>query len=111
MAAESGHCWLLRCPGSARGGCSRHRASAAAARGFLGCGSRALERAGFSSFSAWPLEREFSSYGAPAWLLLGTWHLPGPEVKPTFPAWRVDSHPLSHQHRLGEKSEPKGCGG
>ena len=78
------------------------------ARAFSSCGERGLlsslrcagfslqwllllwsmgsRRTGFSSCGSWTLERRLSSCGARAYLLRGTWDLPGPGLEPVFPA-------------------------
>ena len=56
--------------------------------GFSCCRAWVLRHAGFSrcSTSRWALECGFSSYDARASLPHGMWNLPGPGIKPVFPA-------------------------
>ena len=70
--------------------------SAAAARGFISHGSWVLEHAGFSSWA----------HGLGCSLARGIF--PDQRLNPCPLHWQVDSHPLCHQHHLGQKSEPKG---
>ena len=52
----------------------------------LGCALQYLRRAGSGAADSRAPERRLSSCGTQAWLLLGTWDLPGPEIEPQSPA-------------------------
>ena len=60
------------------GGLSCWRAWAPGCRGFSSCGS-------------WALEHWLNNCGAGTWLLRNMWDLPGPGIKPMFPALQRDS--------------------
>ena len=57
---------------------------------------------GFSSCGSWALEHKFSSCGPQALLLWGRWDLPGPGIKPMFPA-------LTHGFLITTEPPGKSC--
>ena len=52
----------------------------------LRCRAQALGHESFSSWGSQALQRWLSSCDTQAWLLLSTWDLPGPGIKPVSPA-------------------------
>ena len=63
-------------------------ASAARCGGFSCCGAQAsaVVVRGLSSCGSWALECGLSSCGTHSQLLHAMWNLPGPGIKPTYPA-------------------------
>ena len=70
----------------ASGGYSSLRCTGLSLRWLLLLRSMGSRRTGFSSCGSWALEHRFSSCGARAQLLHGTWDPPGPGLEPVSPA-------------------------